>query len=43
MNGKKKNRVIKKPTKRAGPSVQGIMETQIKIVGAENTELCPHR
>ena len=43
MNENKKNRVIDNPTKRAGPSVQGIMETQIKTVEAEKNALCPHR
>ena len=28
--------------KMAGPSVQGIVKTQLKVVEVENASLCPH-
>ena len=43
MNGQKKIRRREKPTKRAGSSLQGIVETQMEIVEEEDHSLCPHR
>ena len=39
-NGKKKNRVIYKPTKKEGTRLQGIVKNQMEIVEAENASLC---
>ena len=40
INGKKKKRGRENPTKREGPIVQGMVETQMKILEAENDSLC---
>ena len=42
MNRKKKKIGIENTTKRAGTRLQGIVETQMETVTAENASLCPH-
>ena len=43
MNGMKKIKGIDNPTKRAGPSVQGMVKTQPEIVEVKIDSLYPHR
>ena len=43
MNEQKENRGGDKPIKRTDPSIQGIVETQMEIVEAENYSLFNHR
>ena len=42
INGLKKYRGRKKPTKRAGTSLQEIVKTQMEVVEKENASLSPH-
>ena len=41
MNGQNKTREIYKPTKREGPSTQGILENKMEILESENHSLYP--
>ena len=42
MNGKNKTKGKYKFTKRVGPSLQVIVETQMKMVEVKNCSLCTH-
>ena len=43
MSGTKKNIGREKLAKKAGPTVQGMVKTQLKIAEVEKSSICPHR